>query len=66
MSLPLERLCRKRGLNDFAVREILLEHLGKKLECECQVLYDESQLRKEALKRQFGVDFYSGDIGLVD
>jgi hypothetical protein len=28
----LERLCRKRGLDDFAVRDILVEHLGRKLE----------------------------------
>jgi hypothetical protein len=28
----LERLCRKRGLYDFAVRDILFEHLGRKLE----------------------------------
>ncbi|MEN8689815.1 MAG: hypothetical protein ABF303_00390 [Desulfobacterales bacterium] len=28
----LERLCRKRGLDDFAVREILEEHIGRKLE----------------------------------
>ena len=60
----LERLCRKRGLDDFAVRDILFEHLGRKLDCECQVLYDEMELRKEALKRQFGVDFDSGEVGL--
>ena len=59
----LERLCRKRGLDDFAVRDILFEHLGRKLECECQVLYDERELRKEALRRQFGVDFDSGRSG---
>jgi len=62
----LERLCRKRGLDDIAVREILEEHLGRKLECECQVLYDEKELRKESLRRQFGVDFESGEVGLVD
>ena len=62
----LERLCLKRGLDDFAVRDILVEHLGRKLDCECQVLYDERELRKEALKRQFGVDFESGEVGLVD
>ena len=56
----------KRGLDDFAVRDILFEHLGRKLECECQVLYDERELRKEALRRQFGVDFDSGEVGLVD
>ena len=33
------------GLDDFAVREILIEHLGRKLECECQVLNDERKLR---------------------
>jgi hypothetical protein len=59
-------LCLKQRLDDFAVREILEEHLIRKLDCECQVLYDERELRKEALKRQFGVDFENGDIGLLD
>ena len=62
----IERLCRKRGLDDFAVKDIIKEHLGRKLECECQVLFDERELRKEALKRQFGVDFDSGEVGLLD
>jgi len=46
--------------------DILFEHLRRKLECECQVLFDERQLRNEALKRQFGVDFDGGEVGLVD
>jgi hypothetical protein len=62
----LERLCRSQGLDNFTVREILVEHLERKLECECQVLYDERELRKEALKRQFGVDFDRGEVGLMD
>ena len=62
----LERLCRKIDLDDFAVRDFLVEHLGRKPECECQVLYDERELRKQALKRQLGVDFESGEVGLVD
>jgi hypothetical protein len=62
----LERTCRKLGLDDFAVRDIIFEHLGRKMDCECQVLYDERELRKEALRRQFGVDFDSWEIGLVD
>ena len=62
----LERLCRKRGLDDSSVRDIIKEHLGRKLECECQVLFDKRELRKEALRRQFGVDFDSGEVGLVD
>ena len=62
----LKRLCRNQGLDDFAVRNILEEHLGRNLECECQVLYDERALRKDALIRQFGVDFDSGEVGLED
>ena len=62
----LERLCRKRGLDDFAVRDILFEHLGRKLECECQVLFDERKLQKDALMGKIGVDFESGEVGLVD
>ena len=62
----LERVCLKRGLDDFAIRDILEEHLSRKLDCECQVLFDERELREEALRRQFGVDFESGEVGLVD
>ena len=58
----LDRLCCKRGLDDFAIRDILFERQERELECECQVLYDERELREEALRRQFGVDFYSGDV----
>jgi hypothetical protein len=53
-------------LDDFAERDILFEHLGRKLVCECQILYDERELRKEALRRQFGVDFDSGEVGMED
>ena len=45
----------------MSVRDIINEHLGRNLECECQVLYDERELRKEALRRQFGIDFDSGE-----
>jgi hypothetical protein len=63
---PLERLCREQGLDEIAARDILFEHLGRKLECECQVPYDERELWMDPLKRQFGVDFDSGEVGLVD
>jgi hypothetical protein len=59
-------MCRKRGLDDFAVRDIFSEDLERKMECECQMLFDERELRKEALKRQFGVDFDSGEVALLD
>jgi len=31
-----------------------------------QVLNDEREIRKKALRRQFGVDFECGEVGLVD
>jgi len=62
----LERLCCKQGLDDLAIRDILVGHPGRNLECECQVIYDERGLRKETLKRQFGVDSDSGEVALVD
>ena len=47
----LERLCRIGVLDDLAIRDILVEHLGRNLECECKVLYDEGELRRVALNR---------------
>jgi hypothetical protein len=66
ITISNERLLREKGLDDFAVRVILFEHLGRKLECECQILNNERELRKETLGRQFSIDFDSGDVGLVD
>jgi hypothetical protein len=37
----LDLLCRKQRLDHFALRDTLFEHLGRKLDCECQVLYDD-------------------------
>jgi hypothetical protein len=53
-------------LANVNLRDILFEHLGRKLECECQVLFDERELRKETLGRKFSIDFDSGDVGPVD
>jgi hypothetical protein len=53
-------------LANVNLRDILFEHLGRKLECECQVLFDERELRKDAFRRQFGVDLDSGEVGLED
>ena len=57
-----ENLCPEQGFYDFFKRDILLELLRRQLECECQLLFDERVLRKEALKKRFGIDFNSGEV----
>ncbi len=56
----------RNGLDDFGVRDALEKYLGRKIVCEYQILYDEREIRKRDLARVFGVDFESGDVGLVD
>jgi hypothetical protein len=58
-------MCRSQGLDDLAVRDIIVEHLRRKLAIECQILYDVRELRKDALRRQFGANFDSGEVELV-
>ncbi|MFC1814499.1 hypothetical protein ACFL0M_00870 [Thermodesulfobacteriota bacterium] len=53
----LERYCLKQGLDDFEVRDFLEEYLQRRIICECDILYDQKELRKRDLMRQFGMDF---------
>ena len=59
-----EPYCLKEGLDDIEVRDFLQEHLHRKIICECQILIDEKEQRKQDLIRQFGVDL--AGIELVD
>jgi hypothetical protein len=61
-----EKFCAKMGLEDLATREYLEEMWSHKIVCECEFLIDPIEERKEALRRQFGVDFEIGDVELVD
>jgi hypothetical protein len=64
--MPLPPPKQRTAYGTYLYRDILIEHLGRNLACECQVLYDKRELRKEALKRQFGVDLDGGEVGLID
>jgi hypothetical protein len=46
--------------------DIINEHQGRKLDCECQVLIVERELQKEPLRRHFGIDSDSREVGLID
>jgi len=45
---------------------MLEDYFDREIVCECQILNDEQKIRKKALRRQFGVDFENGEVGLVD
>lgn len=44
-------------LDFYVVKDLIEEHLGRKLECECEILGDKKAIRRRELQKQFGVDF---------
>ena len=47
----------EKGLDFYAVKDLIEEHLGRELTCECEIMRDEKAIRRMALEKQFGVDF---------
>ena len=62
----LEVFCEKKGLEDFEVKDMLEDHFYREIAYDVQILNDEREMIKKALRRQFGVDFESGEVGLVE
>lgn len=55
----LWRISEKHDYDFYIVRDMLQEHLGRKLNCECEVLTDPKELKRRRLEKT-GVDFDSG------
>ena len=52
----------RKQLDFYVVKDLIEEHLGRQLECECEILGDKKAIRRRVLGKQFGVDFWeSGD-----
>ena len=49
--------CELTGYDFYVVRDIILERIGRKLVCECQMLRDDKMRRRMELEKIFGVDF---------
>ena len=49
----------RKQLDFYVLKDLIEEHLGRELECECQILRDEKEIRRRELQKQFGVDFGS-------
>ena len=52
-----EPYCLEQGIDDFEVRDFLEEYLRRPIVCECDILIDRKELRKQDLARIFGLDF---------
>jgi hypothetical protein len=47
----------RKQLDFYVVKDLIEEHLGRELECECEILGDKKAIRRRILGKQFGVDF---------
>jgi len=55
----LWKLSEKHDYDFYIVKDMLEDHLGRKLTCECEVLTDPKELKRRRLEN-VGVDFDSG------
>ena len=53
----LSEYCAKTGYDFYVAKDIIEEKIGRRLECECQILNDEKAIRRRQLQASFGVDF---------
>ena len=47
----------RKQFDFYVVKDLIEEHLGRELECECEILRDERDMQRRVLGKQFGVDF---------
>jgi hypothetical protein len=47
----------RKRLDFYVAKDLIEEHLGRQLECECEILGDKKAIRRRILGKQFGVDF---------
>jgi hypothetical protein len=52
----LWKYCEEAGFDPYAAIDAIEERIGVKLECDCQILNNESENRRKALDNAFGAD----------
>jgi hypothetical protein len=65
----LSRICKKYDYDPLIARDMIEERIRKRLECECQIIDNQSQHRRNGLINNFGADLLcSGrrDFGIFD
>jgi len=49
--------CNSKGYHYFVVKELIEEKLGKEIICECEIVNDIEEIKRDRLQRSFGIDF---------
>ena len=52
----LSRICKKYDYDSLIARDLIEERIRKRLECECQIIDNQSQHRRIGLINNFGAD----------
>ena len=53
----LENYCEKKGFDFYEVKDLIEQHIDKKMICECQIVNDERAIKRAILQKTFGLDF---------
>jgi hypothetical protein len=56
----------RKRLDFYVVKELIEEHLGRQLECECEIFGDEKEIGRRVLGKPFGVDFSGSGKRVLD
>jgi hypothetical protein len=60
----LEAYCKKEGLNAAGIRDTIENAIWRRVECECEILNDEKEVKRRKLWVACGMDF--GESGKRD
>jgi hypothetical protein len=53
----LEAYCKKEGLYPPGIRDRIENAIGRRVDCECEILNDQKEVKRRRLWVQFGMDF---------
>ena len=53
----MEEFCRKQRLDFRVAKSIVEDRMYKRLKCECEILTNRDDIRRQDLQRTFGMDF---------
>ena len=62
----LDTFCLQRGHNFYTLRFNIEKYFGRKIKCECEIVNDSEQMRRDRLKRMFGIEVDGRAAGFVE